>query len=150
MINKPVAVPISESSEVNLPKKARVMEGHETISSLGVGSFLATYGVPFVADFLGVADFYKNDLDGETMPKVDKISAYLLRFGELVDFQGEILTMISDKLNINEDEKPLSKLNRIYHYISSIDRMGDLLAKKKKIEEQIEKEAIREANEYAK
>lgn len=138
-MSEPVAVPVKELP-VKPTKTVKRVEPNEIDSQINYESFLATKGVPFVADYLGVSEYYKNDLDGETRPKVDEIMKHLAQYGDLVDLGRDVLETISNRINIQNNEKPLSKLDRVYYYVLAEKRLSPLRKKRQKIQDMINRE----------
>jgi len=135
----PVAVPVKEEPVVK-KERVEIKNPDRITAQIDYDTFTATKGVPFVADFLGISEYYKNDLDGETCPKVDTIMKYLSQYGDLVDLGQDMLATISNRINIKNEEEPLSRLDRIYHYVLAEKRLSPLKKKRQKIQEMIDKE----------
>jgi len=139
---EPVAKPVEAIPAEAKPKVSAKRESPTTemIEGTNYEDFEATKGVPFAASELGVADYYKNDFDGETKPKVDAIMSYLAKFGNLVNLGKDIIGSIKSKLDIQEDEKPLSVLERIYKFVLVEKRLIPLRQVKQRVEKLIEEE----------
>lgn len=137
-VAKPVEIRPVEAKPKITTKKDKATT--EMIEGANYEDFEATKGVPFAANELGVADYYKNDFDGETKPKIDAIMSYLAKFGDLVNLGKDIIGSIKSKLDIQDDEKPLAVLERIYKYVLVERRLIPLRQVKQRVEKLIEEE----------